>query len=403
MAAEWYYVKNKQRVGPVPFERLKQLASSGQLLPTDMVWQQGMAKWTPASSVDGLFPPTVQVMTPPPLPEESTGLKGVWERLYRNKPAFFGIALLVAFVFGQIVSPVGDLLPDGLAILFGLLYLLLLAGLFGAFVVFLFQSLVRSLTKDAQRILLWGKWEPVEPNTPSVEFTNEGAFIRGDGKAGKYTFTGELVSIDIDGQPNETLKLLTVTEHELVFSVNGAARTYRKGQTYTEMQAKRPSETPATGQSGGPTRDKPAAAARHAPGSVAAGGHAPTGSAGRAAGAAGHETGSAPAYCDCPDCGAPIDITGLPTDKTIACPSCSFNFACRDGLNQRSTPHAEEKRGWFGQVLWGSSLQKSRKAKYDQMISQLKWLIHEATRQGNYTKAQFHQMQLNQLAQDYEW
>lgn len=119
--------------------------------------------------------------------------------------------------------------------------------------------------------------------------------------------------------------------------------------------------------------------------------------------ASGQRVGHGPAYCDCPDCGAPIGITGLPADKTIACPSCSFSFACRDGLNQRSTLHAEEKRGWFGQILWGSSLQKSRKQKADQAISFLNNAIRGAILEGNYQKAQFYQMQLNQLLQSYEW
>jgi len=55
VAAEWYYAKGQQKVGPLTNEQLRQLAASGQLRPTDMVWKQGMAKWTPAGQVKGLF------------------------------------------------------------------------------------------------------------------------------------------------------------------------------------------------------------------------------------------------------------------------------------------------------------------------------------------------------------
>lgn len=68
MAAEWYYAKNKQKVGPVTFEQLKELVRSVQLARTDMVWQQGMAKWTEASQVEGLFESSPPKTVPPPIP-----------------------------------------------------------------------------------------------------------------------------------------------------------------------------------------------------------------------------------------------------------------------------------------------------------------------------------------------
>jgi hypothetical protein len=55
MADEWYYVRQGEEYGPVSAGRLKQLASSGQLQPTDLVWKIGMEKKVPARSVKGLF------------------------------------------------------------------------------------------------------------------------------------------------------------------------------------------------------------------------------------------------------------------------------------------------------------------------------------------------------------
>src|SRR5207244_11899961 len=55
MPTNWYYARGKQRVGPVPFSPLQQLANSGQLQPVDMILQEGTPKWVPAGSVAGLF------------------------------------------------------------------------------------------------------------------------------------------------------------------------------------------------------------------------------------------------------------------------------------------------------------------------------------------------------------
>jgi len=56
MASEWYYSNNGQpSPAPVSTAQLKQMAAAGQLLPTDMVWQEGMPNWVPAGSIKGLF------------------------------------------------------------------------------------------------------------------------------------------------------------------------------------------------------------------------------------------------------------------------------------------------------------------------------------------------------------
>jgi hypothetical protein len=61
MTAEWFYLKNGQNVGPFTQDQLRQLARQGQLLPTDLVWKNGMPSWSPASSIPGLLP-----SAPPP-------------------------------------------------------------------------------------------------------------------------------------------------------------------------------------------------------------------------------------------------------------------------------------------------------------------------------------------------
>jgi hypothetical protein len=53
--SEWHYSKNNQQLGPVTSTQLRQLAGSGQIHPTDMVWKDGMPDWVPAGKIKGLF------------------------------------------------------------------------------------------------------------------------------------------------------------------------------------------------------------------------------------------------------------------------------------------------------------------------------------------------------------
>jgi hypothetical protein len=68
----WYYGDGEQRHGPVSLDELKGLASSGRLQPDHMVWKQGMGDWLPAAQVDGLFSQSASPPPPPPLSEAET-------------------------------------------------------------------------------------------------------------------------------------------------------------------------------------------------------------------------------------------------------------------------------------------------------------------------------------------
>jgi hypothetical protein len=80
MANDWHYTLNGQQAGaPIPAVQLKQLAVSGQLKPTDLVWQDGMTDWVPASSIKGLFSSAKSIgdssVVPPPGGEKATPAK----------------------------------------------------------------------------------------------------------------------------------------------------------------------------------------------------------------------------------------------------------------------------------------------------------------------------------------
>ncbi len=55
---QWFYARDKQRVGPMSFQQMQHLAATGQLMPSDMVHRDGLAKWVAAGSLPGLFPVT---------------------------------------------------------------------------------------------------------------------------------------------------------------------------------------------------------------------------------------------------------------------------------------------------------------------------------------------------------
>ena len=52
---EWYYTRNKEPCGPVNSTQLKELAAQGELLPTDLVWKDGMSEWVSAATLKSLF------------------------------------------------------------------------------------------------------------------------------------------------------------------------------------------------------------------------------------------------------------------------------------------------------------------------------------------------------------
>lgn len=71
--ASWYWSENGQQLGPCDSKQLKELARGGRIQPSSLIWKTGMADWSPASSVQGLFegvataPPPASP-APPPVP-----------------------------------------------------------------------------------------------------------------------------------------------------------------------------------------------------------------------------------------------------------------------------------------------------------------------------------------------
>ena len=58
---QWYYARGGKKAGPVTAQYLKEKAQSGQLLPTDHLWKEGLTGWIVASSLPGLKFPVAPV------------------------------------------------------------------------------------------------------------------------------------------------------------------------------------------------------------------------------------------------------------------------------------------------------------------------------------------------------
>ena len=54
MANEWFYRRDDQQHGPISSDQLKELAASGEVRPTDIVWKEGLPQWIPAAKLKGL-------------------------------------------------------------------------------------------------------------------------------------------------------------------------------------------------------------------------------------------------------------------------------------------------------------------------------------------------------------
>jgi GYF domain 2 len=55
MTDEWYYAHDQNKIGPFSGRQMKDLATSGEILPTDTIWKAGVEKGVLACKVKNLF------------------------------------------------------------------------------------------------------------------------------------------------------------------------------------------------------------------------------------------------------------------------------------------------------------------------------------------------------------
>lgn len=62
----WYYSKNGMQLGPVSQEELSAKANGGEVMPSDLIWKEGMTDWKPLAHVPE-FQIAGGLATPPPI------------------------------------------------------------------------------------------------------------------------------------------------------------------------------------------------------------------------------------------------------------------------------------------------------------------------------------------------
>jgi len=65
-SSEWFYVQDRQKVGPVSKEQIRSLYEQGTISGEDLVWTQGMSEWKPASQVQARFAAPAAAQSAPP-------------------------------------------------------------------------------------------------------------------------------------------------------------------------------------------------------------------------------------------------------------------------------------------------------------------------------------------------
>jgi hypothetical protein len=112
---EWHYtIDGQPAAAPVSSAQLKQLAASGKLKPTDLVWQDGMLEWAQAGSVKGLFPISTSLGDSAVVPPATTTKIAEGGKTTKIRPPrdwskmhpllVLGLTLLSAGIFGLIYA-----------------------------------------------------------------------------------------------------------------------------------------------------------------------------------------------------------------------------------------------------------------------------------------------------------
>lgn len=248
MATEWHYSKGGQQHGPASAAELKALAKSGELLPTDMIWKEGMAEWKPAGSLKGLFPPTASTVpqkAPPPLPtassvknaslestsegETSSPFPVVWKycTVHPLKCAAvgFGAFSLLTLFGGASLNSFG---LNGLIPLF--MFPMLLIDL--VFFVLLALFGVKAFLVVVQYENLVGKWNPHDGRGEPFEISGK-SLTRGNILVGTIAVDKDKrLEVSSGGKVIEVWQLITVQPKELVFhDAAGEVKRYTKTVT----------------------------------------------------------------------------------------------------------------------------------------------------------------------------
>ncbi len=248
MADGWYYGRHGNHLGPVESERLVELARSGELLQTDLVWREGMPEWMPTSRVPELnqLPYSKRYKQ-----GANSWLDGTLQHLGKQDEEAI-VAWLLKPKLGSRLVIYLIVLSAALAIAAFLALatrafppLLALAGVFLLIAIFGLLLALNCLTDiPIRRQYLIGRWDAGDGDAPSIQFTSDGNIIRSDGVSGQYTYSvfKETLDISINQAAPVELKVTSLSPHELYVSDGLRTSYYKKGETLTDLEAKKEME-----------------------------------------------------------------------------------------------------------------------------------------------------------------
>ncbi|MCY2987524.1 MAG: GYF domain-containing protein [Planctomycetota bacterium] len=95
---KWYYTKSGTQFGPVDFGQLSQLVTTGQIRPTDLVWQEGTAEWQKAEAIQRTYSSQPK-LTQTNQPAQSSV---DWRHLLQN-PLAIGLSFLCCWPVGLVL------------------------------------------------------------------------------------------------------------------------------------------------------------------------------------------------------------------------------------------------------------------------------------------------------------
>jgi uncharacterized RDD family membrane protein YckC len=99
----WFYAKGEQQIGPVPLQRLRELADTGELRREDLVWTEGRTQWIPASTIPAIF--EMRVTQPAPIAPMPPGMPiGYFSQTREVHYAGFWLRFAAAFIDGLITG-----------------------------------------------------------------------------------------------------------------------------------------------------------------------------------------------------------------------------------------------------------------------------------------------------------
>lgn len=411
VTAEWYYANGDKQLGPITEEELRVLATSGKLLPADMVWKQGMSGWATASSISALFPRTSQA--PPPLPPVVAAptkpskiaanrvtceldlpgqdgphqvdllldgekiATGSWQAGIHNLQFESAIGShtftlqLTATVFGA--SRTGkkeyqvQFKKPGhytLKFKYGWMPMQLPTGIESSYSPEALDFVPVSAMRKKSFV---GSWQPTTEANVSLQFTEDGAVVFSDGSAGRFTISGnqpnEVIEIKLVNGQSRQFKVVSLSPEQLVVAEGNEATTFRR--------PKKPpvSLPPPAQQTGHPVGNAPNPVVEAM---VAANPSTPPPS---------QETPETPAtryYYDCPNCGktyyndwtTPTSVDG---NQRIDCSGCNRWFLVQDAINFRTTPERVEENGFLKRLWSGSSISKTNREKPERVLRRSWW------------------------------